>query len=164
MLKTVARHLGLCTLLLTLIALPAHGQNRRSARVLASPELGLRFGRDFSIDAWTVGAHVRVPLLRMVDFRPSGDLSLGQNSLGDDYQLNGDLALRGARDQAYLGGGVAYVHRRFDSGKSSGTGANLFIGFKPFPRPGAQLYLEGRWTLVDDETLFRLLLGVAFKF
>jgi hypothetical protein len=40
---------------------------------------------------------------------------------------------------------------------------NLFIGFKPIPRPGSQFYIEGRWTFVDSETIFRLGLGVAFR-
>ena len=50
----------------------------------------------------------------------------------------------------------------FDSGKDSGAGLNLFIGFKPSPRPGSQIYLEGRWTFVDSETIFRVAMGVTF--
>lgn len=141
----------------------AEAQQSRRGGVLVSPEVGFRFGRDFSVDKWSIGGHVRVPLAGTLDLRPSGDVDLGMDRFGDDFQLNGDIALRGARDLAYLGGGVAYVHRRFDAGKTSGTGINLFLGFKPLPRPGAQLYLEGRWTRVDGESIVRVSMGVAFR-
>jgi len=141
-------------------ALPAAAQ--RSRRPLPiSIEFGLRMGRDFFDDEWTAGGHIRIPLGRMLELRPSGDLGL--SNIGDHYQLNGDIAIHGPRDQAYIGTGVGWVNRNFKSGKTSGTGVNLFLGLKPFPRPGAQLYLEGRWTLVNSETLFRIDLGAAIR-
>lgn len=139
-------------------ASPASAQ-RPGVRVAAHPEVGLRAGRDFSVDAWTAGAHVRIPFGATLEFRPSADLAL--EDIGGDFQVNGDLALRGPRDQAYIGAGLGYVHRQFDSGKDSGTGINIFIGFKPIPRPGTQIYVEGRWTFVDSETIFRVSLGIA---
>lgn len=137
---------------------PASAQRPR-ARVTAHPEVGIRAGRDFSVDTWTAGAHIRIPFGSTLEFRPSADLAL--EDIGDDFQVNGDLALRGPRDQAYIGAGVGYVNRQFDSGKDSGTGINAFIGFKPIPRPGSQIYLEGRWTFVDSETIFRVSMGVT---
>lgn len=139
---------------------PLEAQRLGSGRVLVSPEVGIRSGRDFSADVWTAGAHFRLPLIGTLEIRPSADFSL--KDLGDDFQLNADIALRGPRDQAYIGGGLGYLKRNFDSGKDSGTGLNLFVGLKPIPRPGSQLYLEGRWTFVDSETVFRLSLGVTF--
>lgn len=138
--------------------LTAEAQRSR-VTVRASPEIGIRAGRDFSVDTWTAGAHLRIPFGRTIEFRPSADLAL--EDIGDDFQINGDLALHGPRDQAYIGAGVGYVNRQFDSGKDSGTGLNLFLGFKPLPRPGSQIYLEGRWTFVDSETLFRVSAGVT---
>ncbi len=135
---------------------------RYGSRVRAAPEVGLRAGRDFSADTWTAGAHLRIPLARTLDLRPSGDLAL--KDIGDDFQINGDLALRGPRDQAYIGAGVAYLHRAFDSGDDTGTGVNLFLGFRPIPRPGSQIYVEGRWTFVNSETIFRIGAGVTFPF
>jgi hypothetical protein len=132
---------------------------RAGARVPVSSEFGIRAGRDFSVDSWTGGAHIRVPFGRMIELRPSADFAL--DDIGDDFQINADFALHGPRDQAYIGAGVGYVNRRFDSGEDSGTGLNLFLGFKPIPRPGSQIYLEGRWTLVDSETLFRIAMGVT---
>lgn len=136
----------------------AHAQ-RSNARVRASTEIGIRAGRDFSVDTWTAGGHIRIPFGRTLEFRPSADIAL--EDIGDDFQVNGDLALRGPRDQAYIGAGVGYVSRQFDSGKDSGTGLNLFLGFRPIPRPGAQIYVEGRWTFVDSETIFRVSAGVT---
>ena len=133
---------------------------RQAARVPAHPEVGVRSGRDFSVDTWTAGAHLRIPLGSILEVRPSADLAL--EDIGDDFQINGDVALRGPRDQAYIGAGVGYVNREFDSGKDSGVGFNLFLGFKPIPRPGSQIYVEGRWTFVDKETIFRVAMGVAF--
>jgi hypothetical protein len=132
---------------------------RRSGRVRAAPEVGLRAGRDFSVDTWTAGFHARIPLTGSLDLRPNGDLSL--DDPGEDFQLNADLALRGPRDQAYLGAGLGYLKRDFDSGEDAGTGLNLFVGFKPIPRPGMQIYVEGRWTFVESETVFRLGFGVT---
>jgi hypothetical protein len=134
---------------------------RAGGRVPGYPEVGVRGGRDFSVDTWTAGAHLRIPFGSMLELRPSADLAL--EDIGDDFQVNADLALRGARDQAYIGAGIGYVNRSFDSGRDSGTGVNAFLGFKPIPRPGSQLYIEGRWTFVDSETIFRLGLGVAFR-
>ena len=133
---------------------------RQSARVPTYPEIGVRAGRDFSVDTWTAGAHFRLPIAGPVELRPSADMAL--EDIGDDFQVNGDLALRGQRDQAYIGAGIGYVNRQFDSGKDSGTGINAFIGLKPISRPGSQIYLEGRWTFVDSETIFRLSMGVTF--
>ena len=144
--------------LLAGLFLTAEAQRSRGA-VRVSPEIGIRAGRDFSVDTWTAGAHFRIPFARTVEFRPSADVAL--EDIGDDFQINGDLALHGPRDQAYIGAGVGYVNRQFDSGKDSGTGLNLFLGFKPLPRPGSQIYLEGRWTFVDSETLFRVSMGVT---
>jgi hypothetical protein len=139
---------------------PVEAQRSRG-RVRASTEVGLRAGRDFSADTWTAGGHLRIPFGATLELRPSADLAL--DDPGDDFQLNGDIALHGPQDQAYIGAGVGYVNRQFDSGKDSGTGINLFLGFKPIPRPGSRIYLEGRWTFVDSETLFRVSLGVAFR-
>ena len=133
---------------------------RPGTRTRAFPEIGIRAGRDFSIDVWTAGAHVRIPVGTHLEIRPSADLAL--EDIGDDFQVNGDLALRGARDQAYLGAGLGYINRQFDSGNDSRVGLNLFLGFKPIPRPGSQIYLEGRWTFVDSETIFRISAGVTF--
>jgi hypothetical protein len=155
---------GLRVLLLTGAALlaarfsPAHAQ-RSNPRVPAHPEIGIRAGRDFSVDTWTAGGHIRIPFGRTIEFRPSADVAL--EDIGDDFQINGDIALRGPRDQAYIGAGIGYLNRQFDSGKDSGTGVNLFLGFKPIPRPGSQIYVEGRWTFVDSETIFRLGMGVT---
>jgi hypothetical protein len=148
---------GAATLLTGALS-PASAQRRRD-RVPAHAEVGIRAGRDFSVDTWTAGAHLRIPFGGTLEFRPSADMAL--EDIGDDFQINGDLALRGPRDQAYIGAGVGYVNRQFDSGKDSGTGLNAFIGFKPIPRPGSQIYIEGRWTFVDSETIFRLAMGVT---
>jgi hypothetical protein len=138
---------------------PALGQ-RSAQRIRASPEVGVRGGRDFSVDRWTAGAHLRVPVGRTLELRPSGDFAL--DDLGDDFQINGDLALHGPADQAYIGAGIGYVNRPFENGEDSGTGLNLFLGFRPIPRRGNHIYLEGRWTFVHSETIFRIGLGVAF--
>jgi hypothetical protein len=143
-------------LLLMAGALPAAAQSSQRSSA-ESMGFGFRLGRDFADDEWTAGGDLHIPLGRMFELRPSGDLALSH--IGDDYQLNGDVAIHGPRNLAYLGAGIGWVNRDFKSGKTSGTGVNFFLGFKPFPRPGAQLYLEVRWTLVNSEKLFRLDLG-----
>lgn len=160
----LARSASIAFVILGTLVAQAQAQGFRQGAVNISPELGVRFSRDFSIDKWGVGGHLRIPLLRTLDLRPSGDIDLGVGGIGKDYQLNGDIALRGARDLAYLGGGIAYVHRQFGPGNNDGVGPNLFVGFKPLPRPGAQLYLEGRWTKVEGESIVRVSMGVAFRF
>src|SRR4026208_348935 len=54
---------------------PASAQ-RPGARGAAHPEIGLRAGRDFSVDTWTAGAHIRIPFGGTLEFRPSADLAL----------------------------------------------------------------------------------------
>ena len=131
----------------------------RNSRVLVSPEVGIQVGRQFHDDEWIAGGYFRMPLFRVIDLRPSGDVALG----GDhNYQLNGDLALHGPRDLAYLGAGVAWFHRDFGS-KESGTGLNLFVGFKPVPRPGTQVFVEGRWTRIEGISFFRVTVGAAWR-
>lgn len=150
----------LTSLLPALLVSTATAQNRNPS-VVVSPEVGVHAGRQFHDDEWIVGGYLRWPVLGIVDIRPGGDIAVS----GDhNYQLNGDLALHGPRDLAYIGGGLAWVHRDFGPNKDSGTGLNLFIGFKPVPRPGAQLYLEARWTLVESRSIFRALLGGAWRF
>jgi hypothetical protein len=146
---------------LSLAATVTTAEAQRDGRVRASTEIGLRAGRDFFSDAWTAGAHLRIPFARTIELRPSADVAL--DDPGDDFQINGDIALHGPQDRAYLGAGVGYVNRQFASGEDSGTGINLFLGFKPIPRRGSQIYLEGRWTFVNSETMFRVSLGVAFR-
>jgi hypothetical protein len=129
-------------------------------RIDVRPELGVYGGRQFKDDFWIAGGYFRMPLVGALDFRPSGDVALSEPH---DYQLNGDLALHGPRDLAYLGAGYAWVHHDFAGSKESASGANIFIGFKPFPSLGAQLHLEGRWTLAESRSIFRLMLGASWR-
>jgi hypothetical protein len=147
-------------LLPALLVSIAHAQGGRNSRPVVSPEVGIQVGRQFKDDEWIAGGYFRMPIFGAIDLRPSGDIALG----GDhNYQLNGDIALHGARDLAYLGAGAAWFHRDFGGGKETRTGFNLFIGFKPIPRPGTQIYVEGRWTRVEGISFFRVSLGAAWR-
>ena len=148
------------SLLPALLISIAHAQGGQKPRVLVSPEVGVHAGRQLHDDEWIVGGYFRMPLLGAIDLRPSGDVALNGNHA---YQLNGDLALHGPRDLAYFGAGLGWFHRDFGPGKESGTGLNLFIGFKPVPRPGTQVYLEGRWTRIEGISFFRVSLGGAWR-
>ena len=147
-------------LLSTLFVSIAQAQAGRNSRVLVRPEVGIQAGRQFHDDEWIAGGYFRMPLFSVIDLRPSGDVALG----GDhNYQLNGDLALHGPRDLAYVGAGVGWFHRNFGAGKESGTGLNLLVGFKPVPRPGTQVFIEARWTKVEGISFFRVSVGGAWR-
>jgi hypothetical protein len=157
----VSGRLASSVLLVLLLALtPSDADAQRPSRrgsLLSGPiEAGLRGGRDFENDAWTVGGQLRLPLRQNFELRPSGDLLFPEDA-GTGWQLNGDAAIRFGSGDVYAGGGIAFLHP--DAGDTE-TGYNLFFGvgvsaslWKPF--------LEFRWTFVEDTSPFRLMLGFS---
>lgn len=155
------KYWGLLPLLLSLLLtalVPSEATAQRRARsgsLIQGPiQAGLRGGRDFENDAWTLGAQIRVPLRQNFELRPSGDLLFPSDD-GMGWQLNGDAAIPFGSGDVYAGGGIAFLH---PDGGDTETGYNLFFGvstsaslWKPF--------LEFRWTFVDETSPFRLMLG-----
>lgn len=123
-------------------------------------EIAGAMGRDFHDDAWLAAGHLRIPLGRRVEFRPSGAVELRS---GSPWDLNADLALRGPRGIGYLGAGAGLFERPRTGGPVQKVGANLFLGFSGVG-PGLRPFLEFRWTRVDGATLFRPMLGLRLGF
>ena len=127
------------------------------------PQLGLRVGYNFGQKLGSLGAQLRLPFSGRLDLLPSGDIFRGKTVT--NWQLNGDLALRlGQSRQLYAGTGVGAVRR---SGRGTKAGLNLFFGVAPPPtsrrHANTQPYLEFRWTLVDGDRPFHLLLGFNYR-
>jgi hypothetical protein len=62
-----------------------------------------------------------------------------------------------------IGVGLAYLNRNFQQPdeKDRKSGSNYFIGMPlPLPRLPIMLFIEARWTEVDDKQVFRLVVGV----
>ena len=122
-----------------------------------SPQLGLRGGYDYDIDAWSVGGQARWPFGRRgsYQFAPSGDVFFAAGAA--DWQGNMDLIFSpGPRGGFYFGFGIGYSSRAVD-----GTQVfNRLVGLNLARR----LYLEGRWTNVAAKNIFRLAVGYNVSF
>ncbi len=132
----------------------------------SSDQLGIRAGYDFEVDVWSVGGQLRFPA------RPGGALQLITSSDlffvegRKDWQINLDTAIQ-ERGGAYYGGGLAFANRDFRGNGEHDfkTGGNLLLGMVVRLRHSStQPYLEGRWTFIEGERLFRLVAGLNFTF
>lgn len=121
-------------------------------------QAGTRFGRDFKNKAWLIGAQVVAPVGETFQLRPSGDL-LFPSGEKMGWQLNGDVAVK--FEGIHGGGGIAFVHPH--DGDTE-TGYNLFLGLSTAePQDRTKGFLEFRWTVLDEATPFRLVLGFLFQ-
>jgi hypothetical protein len=129
---------------------------------------GLRGGFDTNVKALSLGGQFRFPLpfgfgRGGIQIIPSGDVFFRKSD--PDWQLNLDAAI--PLLFFYGGLGLAYTNRNFyqPDEKKEKTGVNYFIGLPiPLRSPPVLLFIEGRWTNVDDESLFRLNIGLNVFF
>jgi hypothetical protein len=157
------------TALFFLILIPIHDASafrpgRPGTMTPSSSELGLRPGYDFDIDAWSFGAQLRLALGPggRIQIIPSGDLYFFDGNT--DWQINVDAALRD-RGAMYFGGGLAITNRDFTGTGDEDTkyGGNLLAGLKiRMRRSPVRPYIEGRWTFIEEENPFRLVVGLNF--
>jgi len=153
-----------CLLILSPNDVSAFRPGRPGTMTPSSSELGLRPGYDFDIDAWSFGAQLRLALGPggRIQIIPSGDLFFVDGNT--DWQINIDAALRD-RGAMYFGGGLAIANRDFAGTGDEDTkyGGNLFAGLKiRMRRSPVRPYIEGRWTFIEEENPFRLVVGLNF--
>jgi hypothetical protein len=137
---------------------PASAVTRRGASG-PGPELGLRIGHAFDLEAWSVGAQGRLRLLPGFTFLPSGDYFLTGGSPA--WQLGMDVAIRpGWWQSLYGGAGLGVAHRRLASAATR-TGLDVFLGLSPPSLRQGLLrpYLEARWLLRGNSSPFHLVAG-----
>lgn len=126
-------------------------------------EFGVRGGYDFDDESGLAGAQLRVPLVSGLALVPSADVWLDEAPT--DWQINTDLTF-GHRSLGgiYLGGGAAFVHADPDGDTSEDTevGFNAIVGMGGGTLLGSRVrpFAEGRWTILDDDTGFRLTMGI----
>jgi len=125
---------------------------------------GVRMGYDFTVDAWSLGAQMSLPLARYLSLVPSGDLFFRSDHT--DWQLNFDGMFGLGRQRLLYGGlGLGVLNRVFDNSgvATTRTGLNLLAGFRlPARRLPLTPFVEARWTKIHDEqTPFRLVVGVS---
>ena len=125
---------------------------------------GIRGGYDYDAERWSAGGQIRVPLgWRGLQVIPSGDVFfLHRDTV---WQGNVDVALRpGGRGRMYAGGGLAVTDMYGDgSDEKVSMGYNLMIG-SPLSLRGLpiRMYLEARWTYVNDRSPFRVAIGLSW--
>jgi hypothetical protein len=140
-------------------------ESDRDRRPSPRISLGIRGGYDWNKNTYCVGGQLKIPLgmgRGAIQIIPNGDIFFIRS--GIDWQLNLDAAIR--LMMFYGGAGLAYLNREFykPDEKSKKTGINYFIGFPlPMRRLPFRIFIEGRWTNVNDETLFRLVVGINFS-
>lgn len=125
-------------------------------------ELGIRGGYDFEDDQGSVGAQLRIPVIRQFAVSPSFDAFLGDQ--GASWQANLDGLIRPRQlGGLYGGGGLALLRRDNDgSGVETSAGWNLVAGIDGgnLVRSALRPFAEARWTGVSDFDGFRLVAGV----
>ena len=137
-------------------------QRRTREGLFSMPfQVGPRTGRNFENDSWMVGGQLAASLGKSIELRPSGDMYLKRGEKMA-WQLNGDAALRfGDEGLFYVGGGIAWLH---PPDVDPETGYNVFVGLNSAaPWEKARGFLEGRWTRVNDNTVFQLVFGVLYR-
>lgn len=128
------------------------------------PAIGVRVGRDFDADVWSLGGQLRfsLPFLPGIELMPSGDIFLPDD--GADWQLSLDAVLRPGRvSLIYAGGGVAVMRDDFfvPNAPRTEVGYNLLVGLQvPVRRIPLRPFVEARWTFIKGFTPFRLVMGV----
>ena len=85
---------------------------------------------------------------------------------GTGWQFTTDVAFPlGVVENVYLGGGYTLLNRDFDGDGdlTSESGGGVFVGLlSDARRRGMRPGLEARWSFVDGETPFRLILSFNF--
>jgi opacity protein-like surface antigen len=147
----------LCATVLCCLASPADAQLRRKSSGWHGVNVGARGGRDFENHAWSLGGQVTVPAGARIELRPSGDYYFGDRT-AFRWQLNADATMSfGLSRQLYGGGGAAFTQVRALSKVK--TGYNLFFGLLSNAATRRKMFLEFRWTFVNQASPFRLVLG-----
>jgi hypothetical protein len=131
-------------------------RRQRFAAAVAVPTVGVRASYDLDDRHFGIGGQAQIPLGTVLRFVPSMDVFFGDETT---WQANGDVALSLLLLRA--GGGIALVDARRVDGDGTEVGLNLFVGVQgPRPRARVRPFAEARWTLLPDDTLFRLAAGV----
>jgi hypothetical protein len=141
-------------------------QQRRPAPpppVPSPAELGIRGGRDFDAEVWTLGMQFRMPLgpWGRIQLVPSADLIFLDESTAWQVNVDGSLELL-PEGMLYGGGGLAILSTEVAEGEMERfTGWGLHIGTKPqMYAVRVRPYVEARWTFIEGDGLFRLVLGL----
>ncbi len=161
--------------LFVLSSLPPTAQGQRrgrgsggqlSARVV--PEVGIRGGFDFDLEAVGIGTQVRLPAGPFAELVPSGDYYFGSDQTA--WQANLDFVFRfGFRQVLYGGVGGAIAHRAFEVDNvpvlptETKAAFNLSVGIATprFRRARLRPYAEARWSFVNEfDTQFAIVAGM----
>jgi hypothetical protein len=133
-------------------------RQRLADRPPPPPAIGVRALYDFGINDFGVGAHVQVPVGRILRVAPSAEVYFGDETT---WQLNADAVVSILLLRA--GGGLAVVDGARVAGDDDGveTGLNLFAGIQsPRLRAAFRPFADARWTFLGGTTAFRLVAGV----
>jgi hypothetical protein len=133
-------------------------RQRLADRPPPPPAVGIRALYDFGINDFGVGAHVQVPVGRILRVAPSAEVYFGDETT---WQMNADAVISLLLLRA--GGGLAVVDgaRVADADQGVETGLNLFAGIQlQRLRAAFRPFADARWTFLGGETAFRLVAGV----
>jgi hypothetical protein len=99
-----------------------------------------------------------LPLQGRIELRPSGDYFLGDQT-PFRWQLNADVTQSfGPGRRVYGGGGAAFARARALS--TVKTRYNLLFGLVLAEAEGRRLFVEFRWTFINNTSPFRLVAGL----
>lgn len=122
-------------------------------------EFGARVGHDYDGDAPSAGLQLRLPLPKIRGFvlAPSADVYNDGDQA--DWQVNLDLLMSaGPRGGFYAGLGFGWVEEGLENRERA---VNQILGLRlPLGRGGTRAFIEGRWTELARDNVFRLVGGV----
>ncbi len=149
---------------------PLTAQRGRGSAAPSSmhPSIGVRGGRYFTFDAWTLGGQLELPVSRELVFAPSADW-LYMNGTRN-WQVNIDALLRTPNASPLsIGVGLAILRREFvsvdDITSQIDAGLNVFLRLSPVePTLGiVRPFIETRFTRVTRQNPIQLTVGVTFS-
>lgn len=133
-------------------------RQRLADRPPPPPAVGVRGLYDFGTSDFGIGAHIQVPVGRILRVAPSAEVFFGDQTT---WQLNADAVVSLLLLRAGGGLAVADGARVADSDRGVETGLNLFAGIQsPRLRAAFRPFVDARWTFLGGETPFRLVAGV----
>lgn len=128
-------------------------------------QIGLRFGNDFTHEAYTAGAQFWLPAGLFWRFVPSVDYHFLDSKMQmTRWQFNGDLVFTPRPSGfIYFGGGLAVNYLMPDEGpNTTDFGGNAIVGLQTSTRKPMSFFVQGRWTFFD-ETEFALMGGINMQ-
>ncbi|MBT3343050.1 MAG: hypothetical protein HN712_25405 [Gemmatimonadetes bacterium] len=152
--------LAVCLLVLSVTMAQAEWPYNERSRGRGTPvEIGVRVGHDYDGDTPSAGGQLRLPIPRLRGFVLVPSVDIYNDGTGADWQANVDLLMSGGpRGGIYAGLGYGWAEEGLEERERA---INQILGLRiPLGDGGTRAYIEGRWTELARDNVFRLVGGL----